>query len=112
MREADAEHEAAARRGLGAEGLLRQHHRVTRVAGDHRRAELDVGHLAAGDGDGGQGVMGEDLGQPGGGEAVIGDLPHRCDHLVDRAPRHRVPQEDADAHGRFLSDNGFSVGSV
>ena len=75
---------------------------MARVGRDHRRAELDARDLAAGDGDGGQRVVGEDLGEPGTGEAVVGRLPHGGDDLVDRAPCEGVPEEDADAHGRTL----------
>ena len=48
----------------GRERLLGQHHRMPRVGGHHRGAEPDVGHLAAGHGNGGQRVVAEDLRRP------------------------------------------------
>jgi hypothetical protein len=57
-----------------------------RVGRHHRRAQLDLGHLAADDGERGQRVVPEDLRHPERVEALLGAAPRLVDEVVERAP--------------------------
>ena len=62
VRQADAEHEAAAARGLHGERLLRHRQRMAAVGGHDAGGELDAGYLAADDREHAHRVESEDLG--------------------------------------------------
>ena len=63
VREADAEREAPAARGLHGERLLRHRERVAAVGGHDAGRELDARHLAADDREHAHRVEAEDLGE-------------------------------------------------
>ena len=60
-----------AERRLGGERLLGQGGGMPRVGGHDGGADLDARHLRAGDGERGEGVQPEDVGQPGRRQAVV-----------------------------------------
>ena len=101
VREPDPEHEPSAGCGVRRQRLTREHHRVPRVGGHHRGAELDVGHLAPDDGEERQRVMAEDLRHPVAGEPLVPCGPSGVDVPIDVA-RADVTREDPDAHLRTL----------
>ena len=79
------------------ERLLRQHHRMPRVGGYHRRAELDAGHLAADDRKRGERVVAEDLRGPESVEPRLAHLPR----LLHEAREGALPiraAHDPDTH--------------
>ena len=61
VRQAYAEHEAAAARGLNGERLLRHRQRMAAVGGHDRGGERDAGHLSPHDREHAHRVEGEDL---------------------------------------------------
>ena len=87
------------------EGLTGQDQGMPRVRGHDRRSELDVGDLPAGDGDGGQRLDAEDLGEPDPPEPGAGRIPGGVDHGGEAAAAdhdtdlHRLTSCDPDPSG-------------
>ena len=79
VREPDAEREAAARRRLGRQRLLRHRDRMARIGRHDGRAELDAPRLAPAERRRHDRVHAEDVGEPSAGEAV-GLRPLRLRH--------------------------------
>ena len=85
---------------LHRQRLGRQHHRMAGVGRDHGRAEVDRGDLARHGGEGGQGVVGEDLARPGHLDPGLGQAGHLGHHVVERPLR---VEHHADSHRCLVS---------
>ena len=103
MRQADAEGEPTTGDLLHGAGLRRQHHRVSGEGGDHRSAELHVGHLTGGDGQRGECVDTEDLRHPDRGETGLSRGTHISDDGIDSGSL----GEQSEFHGDSLQVGGM-----
>ena len=83
MGEPDAEEQAVAGGGLHGQGLLGQHHGMTRVDRDHARPQLDARYLGPGGGQQCERVIPENLHGKGMVEPGLGELLQLLHHPGD-----------------------------
>ncbi len=101
VRQPDSECEAAADREVSGQRLLGEHCRVPRIRRHDRRAEFDVGHLAAGDRERGQRLQAEDVRHPGRGEPVINRNAQLVGHVDERVRAAGLSYRGADSHNNL-----------